>query len=123
MSLISSLIHPAEADQRGTQRPRYDIEETDHGFGLTVFMPGVAKADLEITDEGGELHVRGKRAPGAPSGATALHRETSDASYELVLTHDSSVDTTKIVAELKEGILRLSVPKAESAKPRKIAIS
>jgi HSP20 family protein len=123
MSLFNSLIHPADADQRGTQRPRYDIEETDHGFGLTVFLPGVAKAGLEITDEGGELRVKGKRGPGAPGGAAALHRETSDVPYELVLSHDSSVDTTKVVAELKDGILRLSVPKAESAKPRKIAIS
>lgn len=123
MSLISSLIHPSETEQHATQRPRYEIEETDHGYGLTVFLPGVAKEGLEITDEGGELHVRGKRGPGAPQGATALHRETADGPYELVLTHDSSVDTGKVVAELKDGILRLSVPKAESAKPRKIAIS
>jgi HSP20 family protein len=40
-----------------------------------------------------------------------------------VLSHDNTVDTGKIVAEMKDGILRLSVPKAESAKPRKIAIS
>ena len=123
MSLISSLIHPTEAEQHGTQRPRYDIEETDHAFGLTVYMPGVAKAGLEITDDGGELHVKGKRAPGVPEAAAALHRETSDAPYELVLSHDNTVDTGKIVAEMKDGILRLSVPKAESAKPRKIAIS
>jgi len=123
MSLISSLIHPAEADQHATQRPRYEVEETDHAFGLTVYLPGVAKSGLEITDEDGELHVKGTRAPGAPAAAAALHRETSDAPYELVLSHDNTVDTGKIVAELKDGILRLSVPKAESAKPRKIAIS
>ena len=123
MSLISSLIHPTEADKHGAQRPRYDIEETDNAFGLTVFLPGVAKAGLEITDEDGELHVKGKRSAGVPEAAAALHRETSDASYELVLSHDNTVDTGKIVAELRDGVLRLSVPKAESAKPRKIAIS
>jgi HSP20 family molecular chaperone IbpA len=123
MSLISSLIHPTEAEQHATQRPRFDIEETDLAFGLTVFLPGVAKSGLEITDEGGELHIRGKRTPGIPEAASALHRESSDAPYELVLSHDSTVDTGKVVAELKDGVLRLSVPKAESAKPRKIAIN
>jgi len=123
MSLISSLIHPTEAEQHATQRPRYEVEETDLAFGLTVFLPGVAKSGLEITDDGGELHIKGRRAPGIPEAAPALHRESSDAPYELVFSHDSTVDTGKIVAELKDGVLRLSVPKAESAKPRKIAIN
>ena len=123
MSLISSLIHPTEAEQHSTQRPRYEIEETDLAYGLTVFLPGVPKSGLEITDDGGELRVAGKRASALPEGAAALHRESSDAPFELVLSHDNTVDTGKIVAELKEGILRLSIPKAESAKPRKIAIN
>lgn len=123
MSLISSLIHRTDAEQHMTQRPRYDVEETDLAYGLTVFLPGVAKSGLEITDENGELRVIGKRSSELPEKAAALHRESSDANYELVLSHDNSVDTDKIVAELKDGVLRLSVPKAESAKPRKIAIS
>jgi HSP20 family protein len=54
---------------------------------------------------------------------TALHRESSDAAFELVLTHDSTVNTGKIEAQLKDGILRVAHAKAESAKPRKIAVS
>ena len=122
MSLISSLIRPSEVEH-AAQRPRFEIEETEHAFGVTVFLPGVAKSGLEITDENGEIHIRGKKAAALPKDATALHRESSDAPYELVLSHDSSVDTTKIVAELKDGILRVSVPKTEAAKPRKIAIT
>jgi len=52
-----------------------------------------------------------------------LHRESSDALFELVLTHDNTIDSEKIDAELKDGVLRLTLAKAESAKPRKISIS
>ena len=98
-------------------------DETDAAYGLTVFLPGVAKDGLEITDEGGELRIAGRRTQKLPKEAVALHRESSDSNYELVLSHDATVDTGKIVAELTDGVLRLSLPKAESAKPRKISVS
>lgn len=128
MSLFNSLIHassgtPADGEQHPVLRPVYDVEETDAAYGLTVYLPGVAKTGLEITDEEGELRIAGKRATAAPAGAVALHRESSDAPFELVLSHDNSVDTGKIVAELNDGVLKLSLPKAESAKPRKIALT
>ncbi len=128
MSLLNALIHPSngaptEGDQHAALRPRYEVEETDAAYGLTVYLPGVAKAGLEITDEEGELRIAGKRATALPAGAVPLHRESADAPFELVLTHDTTVDTGKIVAELNDGVLRLSLPKAESAKPRKITVS
>lgn len=128
MSLLNALIHPShgapsEGDAHPVLRPRYEVEETDAAYGITVFLPGVSKPGLEITDEEGELRIAGKRAAWLPAGVVALHRESSDAAYELVLAHDNTVDTGRIVAELTDGILKLSLPKAESAKPRKIAIT
>ena len=128
MSLFQSLIHPssgscAEGGQCQARKPRFDVEETDSAFGLTVFLPGVPKDGIEITDEDGELRITGKRTPGLPEGSTALYRETSDTAFELVLTHDSTVDSGKIAAEMKDGVLRLSLAKAESAKPRKISVN
>jgi HSP20 family protein len=105
-----------------TRRPHYDVNETESSFDLTVNLPGVAREGLEITDESGQLTIRGQRAT-LPEGQAVLHRETSDAAFELVLVHDNTVDASKIEAELKDGVLRLKLAKSESAKPRKISVS
>ena len=128
MSLTNSSIDPsngacASGGQCEVRRPRFEVEETDGAYGLTVFLPGVSKENLEITDEDGQLRISGKRAPALPEGLVSLHRESSDTPFELVLSHDNSVDASKVEAELKDGVLRLSLAKAESAKPRKIAVS
>jgi HSP20 family protein len=128
MSLLNTLIPSlgrsgANGDYQAVRRPRYEVEETSEGYSLTVYLPGVSKEGLEITDEGGELRVTGKAAGKLPEGVTALHRESVDAAFELVLAHDNGVDAEKTQAELKDGVLRLTLAKAESAKPRKIAVS
>jgi len=130
MSLLNTLLptHRAAASKDDGEphpacRPYFEIDETDGGYGVTVYLPGVSKDGLEITDEGGELRITGKRTSNLAGGLTALHRESSDAAYELLLTHDNTVDAGNIQAELKDGVLRLTLAKAESAKPRKIAIS
>jgi HSP20 family protein len=126
MSFLN-LLHPSSGEAgncaSATVRPFYEVTETEGSFDLTVELPGVAKEGLEISDEDGRLHITAKRVGTLPSGPTVLHRETSDAPYELVLTHDNAVDSSKIEAELRDGVLRVKIGKAESAKPRKIAVS
>lgn len=123
MSLLNTLINPTQSERKPTLRPSYEITETETGYALTVFLPGVAKADLEVSDEEGNLRIAGKRSTPRPEKATVLHREISDYGYELVLAHDGTVDAGRITAELKDGVLALTLPKAESAKPRKIAVA
>ena len=127
MSLFNALIPTFSGAHAGgevvpTRRPQYQVAETDATYNLTVNLPGVAKEGLEVTDEGGELRITGKRATTLPEEAGVLHRESSDAPFELVLTHDNTIDSEKIEAELKDGVLHLTLAKAESAKPRKISI-
>jgi HSP20 family protein len=134
MSLLNSLIpslqrepargangHVAEAGP--SLKPRYEIKETDEAYGLTVYLPGVTKDGLELTIESNELRVTGRRTWTRPDGWTAVYRESADAPFELVLTHDNAIDADKVAAELKDGVLRASLPKAETLKPRKIAIN
>lgn len=128
-TLIPSLSRPLApaTESRATDlahsvKPAYDITETADAFGVTVQLPGVAKSDLEITVEETEVRIVGRRSWKQPEGWTALHRETVDAPFELVLAHENAIDTEKIVAELRDGLLRVSLPKHEAIKPRKIAV-
>lgn len=106
-----------------TLKPVYELKENPDAWGLTVYLPGVAKDGLELSAEDNSINIRGRRAWQKPDGWTQLYRESVDAPYALTLEHDNSVDVEKIHAELKDGVLRVSLPKAEAAKPRKIAVN
>ena len=139
MSLISSLIPSfdgapektndagapagtATADLGPTVTPRYQVNETADAYGLTVELPGVAKDGLELSVDGDQIRVVGRRAWRKPDAWTALHRETRDLAYALEIEHGRVIDADKIHAELRDGVLRVSLPKAESRKPRKVAV-
>ncbi len=106
-----------------TLKPAYRITETPEAWNLTTFLPGVTKDGLEVTAEEGHVTIRGRRAWQQPEGWTSLYRESYDSPYELTLEHDNTVDAGKIQAELKDGVLQVSLPKAEALKPRKIAVN
>ena len=133
MTLLNSLIPtfnrpPARRETPDVQSrpgisPVYDLRENKDAWGLTVYLPGVSKSDLSITDEDGTLSIRGERSWKQPGGWTSLYRESSDLPFELLLEHDNGFDFDKVRAELKDGVLRVSLPKAEARKPRKIEIA
>lgn len=136
MSLLQNLIPslnrtPANLEAGAAVKPElnhavkpvYEIKETAGGYAVTVFLPGVTKDGLEITAEDGQVRIVGRRAWQQPEAWTALYRETASASFELVLTHDNAIDAEKIGAELRDGVLRVTLAKPETAKPRKIAVS
>jgi HSP20 family protein len=101
--------------------PAVDITSTEEGYQLRAELPGVDKEGLEITVDKGELTIVGRRKIPVPSGE-ALHREIRAHDYRRVYELDSSIDTDKIHARLDQGILTLTLPKAEAVKPLKIAI-
>jgi HSP20 family molecular chaperone IbpA len=132
MSLLNNLIptrdrsaaknDAAVGDTVPTVKPRFEIKETPDAFSATVYLPGVAKDGLEITAEESQIRILGRRAWKQPESWTALYQESPDAAYELILEHDNTVDAGKIVAELRHGVLQISLPKPEAIKPRKIAV-
>ena len=111
------------ASRSPSVKPSYRVQEHADNFEVTVYLPGVAKEDLEITAENGAITIGAQRSWKQPTGWTPLYRETSEARYELTLTHDNSVDVDNIRAELRDGVLQVTLPKSEALKPRKIAVS
>jgi HSP20 family protein len=102
--------------------PEVNIFETKEGYVLEAEMPGVNKDGLEITVEGNELSIVGKRSnlggPGEP-----LLRERAAYDFRRVFELDPAIDGSGITAKITQGILTLSLPKSERVKPRKIAVN
>lgn len=107
---------------RSAVRPYYESRENEDAYEVRVFMPGVKKEGLGISLNGDELSVSGKRAGEVPVGWRPISLESAQADYELTLGLNVEIDGEKIAAKLEDGVLRLTLPKAEKAKPRKISI-
>ena len=102
--------------------PPVNITAKNDEYLLEVEMPGVNKEGLEISVEGNELTIVGKRHPEHISGEV-VYRESADAEYRRVFEISSDIDPSKIGAEMHQGIVTLHLPKAERVKPRKIKIA
>jgi HSP20 family protein len=101
--------------------PAVNIHQDAEGYTLEVEMPGVPKSGVEVTFEEGKLSLVGRRA--RHDEATSTYRETSDADYRRVFDLDPTIDTSRIEAVIEQGLLTVRLPKAETAKPRRITVS
>ena len=107
---------------RRTVIPRYDLEETADAFIIAAFVPGVNRSELETNLDKETLTVFARRTWTPPSDWTAVYREIPAADYRLVLELDHRVNREAVKAELHQGVLTLTLPKAEAVKPRRIEI-
>jgi HSP20 family protein len=89
---------------------------------LQVEMPGVNKDGLEISVENNELTIIGRRSRPAVEGPL-IHRESRRENYRRAFELDPSIDADKISAKIDQGVMTLTLPKAEQVKPRKIKVS
>ena len=96
--------------------------ENGDGYTLQVEMPGVNKEGLEMWVESNDLTIVGRRTPPAVAG-TIIHRESRRENFRRTFELDPSIDAGKISAKIEQGIVTLTLPKAEQVKPRKIAVS
>ena len=104
-------------------RPHYQIEERKEETVVRVELPGVAKDDLDLTVENRDLFLVAEAADRRPESWKVLHRESADRIYRLRLHLGNYLDCEAIKADMQNGVLVLTLPKAESVKPRKIMIS
>jgi len=116
---------PVSAENQSTRRyltPSVNIHENKDGYVVEAEMPGVRKEDLEVTLDGHELSVVGRR-PAQPSAGEAVYRESEDADFRWTSELDPTIDTAKIVAKIDQGLLTLTLPKAEAVKPRRLVVN
>jgi HSP20 family protein len=102
--------------------PMASVIEDGDSYVLKVEMPGVNKEGLEISVENNELSIVGRRTVPAIEG-TMIHRESRAENFRRGFELDPSIDTAKIGARIEQGILTLTLPKAEKVKPRKITVN
>ena len=102
--------------------PPANIREEHDAYLLELEMPGVSKSGIEVTVENNELTIVGHRADAPPQGEV-VYRESRHGDYRRAFEIDASIDTAKIVANMEQGVLKLTLPKAESLKPRKITVA
>jgi len=105
-----------------TVTPRYDIRETTDAYVLTALVPGVERSSLETIVDGDTLTITGRRTFTVPSDWTPVHREIPQTGYRFALEVDRRFNRDGIKAEFSQGVLTLTLPKAEAVKPRKIEI-
>ena len=118
----SATTTSAPAAPTLTLVPRYGVQETAEAFVVTAYLPGVSRTDLETSVDGESLNIFGRRTWTPPAEWTPVYRESRAADYRLVLDLDKRVNRDAVKAELQQGVLTLTLPKAEALKPRKIEI-
>jgi len=113
-----------EAVESASWVPPVDLLETDAAFIFTAELPGLTKKDLDISLDDNLLTVSGERTFTKAGENDNYHRvERAYGTFRRAFSLPTGVDATKVAAKFKDGLLTLSVPKNESAKPRKIAIN
>jgi HSP20 family protein len=107
----------------GEWLPRFDVTETDENIVVKAYMPGIDVNDLDISLSNGVLTVRGEKKHEHKEEKENVHLyERRFGSFCRSFTLPSEVDADKVDAAYKDGVLTLTIPKGEAAKPRKIEV-
>ena len=109
-------------DEAAALLPPVDVIEDGTGISLIADMPGVTKDKLHLQVDGDTLTIEGELGLALPEGMEASHAEVGLSRYRRMFTLSKELDTAKISAELANGVLKLRIPKAEHAQPRRIEV-
>ena len=106
-----------------TMQPRYQVQRGEDDTIVRVALPGVPKDLVSISFDKGVLAVKGSRRSNRPESWRVVHRELADVDFALNLRLACQVDVDRLTASYEDGILTITLPVRENAKPRLIAIN
>lgn len=103
--------------------PAVNLYEREHEVVIVADMPGVSEKNVDITIEKHVLTITGKSEWTEPAGHDLRYREFAPAEFRRVFSLTSDLDAENIKAVMKHGVLTVTLPKSEKAKPRKITVA
>lgn len=117
---------PAQAERQARPRafaaPRVDVHETADAFVVTADVPGVAESALDITLEKDQLTIEGRVEPVRRDQHRLRLAESAGGGFLRTFALPDGIDRDRIAATVKNGVLRLTLPKSEAVRPRKIVV-
>lgn len=114
---------PTKTTEASAIVPAVDVFENENGITLRADLPGVSKEALNLRIEGDQLTIEGQVSLGEAAGLEPVYAEVRVAQYRRSFTLSRDLDTGKIEASMKNGVLTLHIAKAEQAKPRRIPVA
>jgi HSP20 family protein len=127
--LVGDFFGPSTSAQalRGTMLmrtfPALNVWEDGDTLYAEAEVPGVKPEDIDVSVVGGDLTLRGQRRSGQYEGMAYHRQERGVGEFNRVLRLPYEVDANKVEATLNDGVLLIKLPKADSAKPKKIKVS
>ena len=113
---------PARGDERPALLPPVDVIEDAEGITLLADLPGVAKDQLHLRVERDQLEIEAELQLPAVEGLQALHAEVTRQVYRRTFTLSKELDAERVTAEMNQGVLRVRIPKAAHAQPRRVEV-
>ena len=103
--------------------PPVDVFEDEASITLLADLPGVTRERLTIRVDGDNLVLEAEGSPSGPENLELVYGEVQYLRYRRQFTLSRELDASRIEAQLRDGVLRLTIPKAEEAKPRRIQVN
>ncbi|RQR46043.1 MULTISPECIES: Hsp20/alpha crystallin family protein [unclassified Burkholderia] len=111
-----------QATRRITLTPAVDIYESNHGVTLWADLPGVTKDKLDVKVHDSSLSIEAEAVVPTPANLRLQHAEVREPHFARTFTLSPDFDTSKIEASLQDGVLKLTIPRRDEARPRRIEV-
>jgi HSP20 family protein len=112
-----------QSRQQGYMVPPVDVYENESGITLLADLPGVSRERLGVRVDGDSLVIEGTTENPGPENLELVYGEVQYGAYRRQFTLSRELDASRIEAQLKDGVLQLTIPKAEEARPRRIQVN
>lgn len=111
------------ATRQARLAPDVDIFEDRHGITLYADLPGVPREKLDVRVQDGSLTIEAEAVVPTPPGLRLQHAEIRHPHFARAFTLSPDFDVSRIDAQLRDGVLKLTIPRRDEAKPRRVEIS